>query len=323
MATSGTYNFNPSLGEVVLYAYNLCEIRNTALAQEHMEAARMATNMLLSNWSNRGVNLWTVDLQTVDLNQTPIILSVVGDGTTTTLTYATVNTPIYTVGTEFTIYNTGDVDVDGVQTVTSAGNGTVSFASAYSGSMTPPSTAVITPITSTGQATSISTYSVDPSTVVILDAYVSTTYNETNPIDRVILPISRTEYSSYPNKQQQGFPTTFWFDRLISSSRSTGSVGPQVTLWPVPDGTSSQYLKYYRVRQIQDSAYTNGQTVEIPYLWLDAFAYGLAQRLSLIWNPQKAMLLKPLADEAYAVAAEQNVETAQQYISPQIQGYFR
>jgi len=35
------------------------------------------------------------------------------------------------------------------------------------------------------------------------------------------------------------------------------------------------------------------------------------------------MMLKPLADEAYQVAAEQNVETAQFYFSPQIQSYFR
>jgi hypothetical protein len=34
-------------------------------------------------------------------------------------------------------------------------------------------------------------------------------------------------------------------------------------------------------------------------------------------------MIKPLADEAYEVAAEQNIEQAQQYISPQIAGYFR
>ena len=73
MATSGTYTFNPSLGEIVLYAYNLCEVRNTAIAQEHMEAARMSTNLLLANWANRGVNLWAVDLVTVNFNQTPTI----------------------------------------------------------------------------------------------------------------------------------------------------------------------------------------------------------------------------------------------------------
>ena len=232
MATSGTYAFNPSLGEITLYAYNLCGLRNTSLLQEHMEAARMAANMLCANWSNRGVNLWAVDLVTVALVQ--------------------------------------------------------------------------------GQKT----YNVDLNTVTMLDAYMVIDNGNGQPIDRIILPVSRTEYASYPNKETEGFTTTFWFDRLISPN-------PTVTLWPVPDGSSAQYLKYYRVRQIQDSNLANGTQVEIPYLWMDAFAYGLAARLAIIWAPDKAQLLKPLADEAYTIAAEQNVETAQQYISPQISGYYR
>jgi len=232
MATSGTYTFNPSLGEITLYAYNLIGLRNTSLLQEHMQAARMAANMLCANWSNRGVNLWAVDLVTVALVQ--------------------------------------------------------------------------------GQKT----YNVDLNTVTMLDAYMVIDDGNGQPIDRIILPVSRTEYASYPNKETEGFTTTFWFDRLISPN-------PTVTLWPVPDGSSAQYLKYYRVRQIQDSNLANGTQVEIPYLWMDAFAYGLASRLAIIWAPDRAQLLKPLADEAYAVAAEQNVETAQQYISPQISGYYR
>jgi len=82
-------------------------------------------------------------------------------------------------------------------------------------------------------------------------------------------------------------------------------------------------LKYYRVRQIQDSAFSNGQTVEIPYLWLEAFAYGLALRLAQIWNPNAMAMIKPMADESYQIAASQNIEQAQQYISPMISGYFR
>jgi hypothetical protein len=115
----------------------------------------------------------------------------------------------------------------------------------------------------------------------------------------------------------------YWFDRLITASRSTGSAGPSVTLWPVPDGNSAQVLKYYRVRQLQDSAFSGAQTVEVPYLWLEAFAYGLAERLAQIWNPALIQTLKPLSDESYAIASQQNVETAQQYISPQIAGYYR
>ena len=219
MTTSGTYTFNPSLGELTLHAFNLIGLRNTSLTQEHMQSSRIATNLMLANWSNRGVNLWAVDLVTV-----PLVA---------------------------------------------------------------------------GQAT----YNVDANTVVILDAYMQTDNGSGDPIDRIILPVSRTEYASYPNKEQQGFTTTFWFDRLIA---------PTVTLWPVPDGTSAQYLKYYRVRQIQDSNLQGGQNVEIPYLWLDAFATGLAERLSRIWNPQLVQITKPLADEAYKIAADQNVETAQQ-----------
>jgi hypothetical protein len=230
MTTSGTYTFNPSLGELTLYSYNLCGLRNTSLLQEHMESARMATNLMLARWSNQGVNLWAVDLVSVPLVQ--------------------------------------------------------------------------------GQET----YSVASDTVMILDAYMQIDNGSGPPIDRIILPISRTEYASYPNKDQEGFTTTYWFDRLIA---------PTVTLWPVPDGSSAQYLKYYRVRRLQDSALTSGQTVEIPYLWLEAFAMGLAQRLAMIWAPDKVQMLKPLADEAYMIAAEQNVEQAQQYISPMISGYFR
>ena len=228
MATSGTYAYNPSLGELTLYAFNLCGIRNTALLQEHMESARMAANMLLGRWSSQGVNLWCVDLQSIPLVQ----------------------------GT--------------------------------------------------------ATYSVPSNTVVMLDAYVVQNTGGA-AINRLILPISRSEYASYPNPNQQGFPTTYWFDRLLS---------PTVTLWPVPDGNEVSF-DYYRVRQIQDSEFQNGQQVEIPYYFVEAFAFGLAQRLAMVWAPEKVAILKPLADESYDIASRQNIETAQQYISPMVSSYFR
>jgi hypothetical protein len=229
MTTSGTYNYNPSLGELTLYAFNLCGIRNTALLQEHMESARMAANLLLGRWSSEGVNLWMVNLQTI-----PLVA---------------------------------------------------------------------------GQAE----YSVPANNIVMLDTYIETVDGAGNPIDRLILPVSRTEYASYPNKDQEGFPTTYWQNRLINST---------VTLWPVPDGTQTS-LKFYQVCQIDDADFTNGQTVNVPVYFLEAFAFGLAQRLAMMWSPDKVAMLKPLADESYSIAIQQNVETAQQYISPQISGYFR
>lgn len=230
MTTSGTYNFNPSLGELVIYAFNSCGVRPTSLAQEHMTSARMASNLMLSRWSNKGVNLWAVDLVTVPLLE------------------------------------------------------------------------------------AVTTYSVDSNTVMILDAYIETATGSGGTTDRIIMPVSRTEYASYPNKEQQGFPTVFWFDRLIS---------PTITVWPVPPASDTYTLKYYRVRQVQDSNFTNGQQVEIPYRWLEAFADGLAYRLAKIWNPQMAPALKAVADESYDIAAFQDVENVNMYISPQLSSYYK
>lgn len=307
MATSGTYAFNPSLGELTLYAYNLVGVRNTALLQEHLEAARMATNLLLSRWSNQGVNLWCVDKVVVPLVSTIVVTGCSGTGTIATLTYESIDTPIFTVGESITVAGMSPSVYNGTFIVVSSGPGSVSYASTASG-------AIAIGGTVSADVGTISTYGVDPNTVMILDAYMTDPSSGANT-DRIILPVSRTEYASYPNKQQQGFPTVFWFDRLIA---------PTVTLWPVPyppQGPAT--LTYYRVRRIQDAALSGGQTVEIPYLWLEAFAYALAQRLSMIWAPEKLAILKPMADEAYQIAADQNIETAQQYISPQIAGYYR
>ena len=305
MTTSGTYAYNPGLGEIIIYAYNLIGVRGTALLQEHMQAARMASNMLLSRWANQGVNLWAVDLQTVPFAQTPATLGASGNGTTVTLTYATPNTPVYTVGNTITVAGVTPAGYNGTYTVTASGPGSVSYANTTTGAQTVSGTI--------SSSTYASTYSVNPNTVVMLDTYIEIDNGNGQPIDRLILPVSRTEYASYPNKNQIGFSTTYWFDRLLS---------PTVTLWPVPD-TSGTSLKYYRVRQLQDSNLTNSQTVEIPYLWMEAFAFSLAQRLATIWAPEKMAMLKPLADEAYAIAAAQNIEQASQFISPIMSGYFR
>lgn len=226
--TSGTYQFAPSMGEAVLFALGMCDIRRTGVLQAHLEDARLATNMMMGRWSSVGVNLWQVDLQTIQLVQ--------------------------------------------------------------------------------GQ----STYQVPANTVVMLDAYYSINTGSAL-IDRIMLPVSRTEYASYTNKTNQGSPTVFWFDRLLS---------PTVTLWPVPNGQQA-FFKYYRLRQTQDANFTNGQNVEIPWYFLEAYVLGLAYRLALSWKQDRVPMIKPLADEAWGIASTQNTETANTYIAPVVSGYWR
>lgn len=229
MTTSGTYAFAPSLGQLVLYAFNRCGIRPTALLQEHMESARMAANLVCADFSNRGVNLWQVDLFTQALTQ----------------------------GT--------------------------------------------------------STYSMNPNIVVMLDTYISTPSGP-NTIDRLILPVSRSEYAAYPNKAQQAPPTVYWNDRLLA---------PTVTVWPVPDAAGPYTLKSYVLRQLQDAALENAVGVDIPYLWQKAFSDALSVELAVSWAPERLGALVPMALASYQAAADTNTELAQFYVSPMVSGYWR
>lgn len=68
MAVSGTYDFSPTMGELVLTAYGRLGVRRTAITQEHMEDARMGVNLLFSRWSSQnGPNLWKVELEPIVL----------------------------------------------------------------------------------------------------------------------------------------------------------------------------------------------------------------------------------------------------------------
>ena len=223
MATSGTYAFNPSVGNLALSAYSRIQIRRPALLAEHMFDAFIESNLLMSSWSNMAPNLWTVDLVTQSLTA------------------------------------------------------------------------------------STATYTVDAKTVMILDAYITI-----DSQDRLIFPISRTEYSSYPNKTAEGVPSVFWFDRILA---------PTITLWLVPDATYT--LNYYRCTQNQDANLQSGETPAVPFRFLDAMVAGLAHRLARIYKPELEQARKQDAAEALALAQTQDTENVAMSVQPQLQGYYR
>lgn len=232
MATSNQYTFNPSLGSLTIFAFNRVGVRASALTQEYLEDARMAAGMILMDWSNKGVNLWEVQLFTV-----PFVK---------------------------------------------------------------------------GQAS----YSVPANLVNILDLYY-TVASGTSYTNRYITPVSRTEFASYPNPNQQGITTTYWHNRTFN---------PTLNFYLTPDGTE-QSFSYYALVQLQDANFTSGQTVDIVPLWLTAFAYALAVHL-IPWSDRadRAELrasLPGMADRFYASAAATNVETSQIYITPTLEGYWR
>lgn len=157
------------------------------------------------------------------------------------------------------------------------------------------------------------TYNVDPSTVTILDVYRTINSGGT-PQDIVLSSLSRTDYASIPNKTTQAPPTSYWFNHLLS---------PTITLYPTPDQTSYYVLNYYRMTQIQDANPVNGQTADVPYLFLEALCSTLAGHLAMKWKPDMAPALLAYAKEVWAEAALENRERAPLYLQPNLDPFFQ
>lgn len=158
-----------------------------------------------------------------------------------------------------------------------------------------------------------STYTLPTRSVMILSCFIRTGTG-TSQNDRLIFPISEYEFASYPNKQNQGYPSVFWFNRQIT---------PTLTFWLVPDATTTYTAYLQIVRQVQDANLPLGETPDLPYRWLDAITAELSYRLSRIYAPDKEQMRKADAAEAWSVAAIQDTENVGMTIQPGIGDYYR
>ena len=154
------------------------------------------------------------------------------------------------------------------------------------------------------------TYNIPTDTVDLLDCVVrtnsgSTTAQNDIPLER----ISNSVYTTIPNKLRTGRPVQ------ITVKRSTSV--PTVTLWPVPDVSSTYVLVYWRLRRIQDAG-TGASTNDVPFRMLPALASGLAYYLS--FKVPNAMdrnaVLKTVYDEDWQRAADEDREKAPLRIVP-------
>lgn len=157
----------------------------------------------------------------------------------------------------------------------------------------------------------VATYSLPAETIMVMDVFIRF---GAPPMDRILYPLSRSEFASLSNKTQQGFPSQFWFNR---------NNAPTLTFYLTPDSNGPYVAYYYLYRQIQDSRVENGMITEVPPRWIDAIISGLAHRLARIYAPQLEQTRKLDADESWQIAATQDTENVPLYIMPGLGGYWR
>lgn len=101
------------------------------------------------------------------------------------------------------------------------------------------------------------------------------------PNDILMYRMNADDYFNMTNKDFQGRPLQFWFDRKLV---------PEIKLWPQPDAIAAQNLMpVYRQRLIMDVG-TLQQAVEVPTRWFYTLIFALGDALGFVTpeaNPAK------------------------------------
>lgn len=308
MSTTGLTTFNPNLNELVEEAYERCgrELRSGY----DLRTARRSLNLLVTEWANQGINLWTVEqgaiqlyanqityplpINTVDLvetivrtgesqNQTDINISRISVST-----YSTIPNKLAT-GRPIQIY----IDRQGGTSYTFTG----SLAQSIS------STATTIPINNLVNVPYAGYATIGVETVYY---YGTSTAQENVATGTSIF----ATLNNVVRGQNGTTPSTHSVNDSITNTKF-----PNVTVWPAPDqGTiSNPYytLVYWRLRRMQDAG--NGVNVEdIPFRFQEALVSGLAYKLSMKVEGalERMPVLKAQYDQAWELASTEDREKA-------------
>lgn len=217
MATSGTTTWTPDIAELCEEAYERAglELRSGY----DLKTARRSLNFLLTEWANKGLNLWTVRSGTITL--------VPGQKTYTT--------------------------ADGL-----------------------------------------------PADAIDYIEHVCRTNNAGQNTDISLNRITVSTYANIPTKDQPGRPYQVYVDRATAA--------PKLTLWPVPDSSTTYTLAYWYLKREDDATNPISQTIEIPFRFYNALVAGLSYHIALK-KPEaqdRISMLKDLYDEAFQLAADED-----------------
>lgn len=156
------------------------------------------------------------------------------------------------------------------------------------------------------------TYALPADTIDLLEQVIRT--NDGNAVTQSDLNLSRitvSTYSSIPNKLSEGRPIQVYIDR--------GQANPSMTLWPIPDKSSTYVLNYWRMRRIEDAG-SGIQTADVNFRFLPPLVAGLAYYVAMK-DPElvdRLPMLKVAYEESYDLAAGEDREKASINLIPRM-----
>jgi hypothetical protein len=310
MTTSGSTAFNLEFRDIAEEAYERCgiEIRSGY----DLKTARRSMNLLLIEWSNRGINLWTVEqgqipmvtgqglyplpTDTVDLMDMVIRQNNANTSNQIDINISRIAEPTYmsipnklTTGRPIQVYVNRQ---SGNENVTS---------SLLSGNITSTDTSIT--LSSTGNLSTVGFIKIDSETIGYSNI------------------VGNTLTNCY--RGQNGTTAA----AHVSGATITKQNLPCINVWPTPNPPGDQYMfVYYRLRRMQDAGEGGTYEQDIPFRLIPCTVAGLAYYLSMKKpevTPDRIMMLKAAYEEQWDLASSEDRDKAPVRFVPRNMFYYR
>ncbi len=337
LPTSGAYNFQSiPIDLIIREGFENIGITGDFVEPQKLESAKTSLNLLLLDWINRGVKLWTL--------KTDYLSLITNQGKYTLANYVNNMTQVNLRTSVRQLNGVAAASGGGVAanafdgnpaTFCDAGvNGNISYD--YGVNVTQQinfvgiqsnATSIYTLLVEVSQDDinwlllyAIPTQTFEAGVIVWFDipapilarAYrireiggsnlrIQELYFNNTIFDTPMSAVSKYEYLTYPYKAQSGTPSVYYLDRQYSA--------PILTIWPTPLANYNciQYTYEKKMQDIGSSYLSN--TIEIPALFYPPLIWGLSWRLAIKYNPAQAELLKNEYEQSYNNADIENTES--------------
>jgi hypothetical protein len=315
MATSGTAVFNLDMGDLIEEAFERCGSQSRS--GYDFRTAQRSVNMLTIEWTNRGINLWTIEQGVIPININAYQISYPIPLDTIDLYDHVIRQGIGQNQVDINITRISADDYLDLPTKNATGRPIQVWVDRQSGNVD------ATPVTALSQAAAATdtTLSVVSTQNMRSQGYVN--------IDGETILYQNLGTASGGNANQllncyRGLNGTTAAAHAAGASLYNNYL-PNINIWPtgVP-GTQYQFV-YWRMRRIQDSG-TGVNTEDIPFRFIPAMASGLAYYLSMKLpniDMNRIPMLKADYEQQFQLAADEDREKASWRMVPRNLFYSR
>lgn len=294
MSTSGVYAFDLTLGDVCERAYASLQIGQDGetLSGGFYNTARDFINMMIKEWENQGIHLWTMKEGTLFLS---VGESVYPFGSATTHLandyYTTATTAAAAIGASVLLVEDTAGFVNGQPIGVINGDADLEWFTISSFVANVSVTLSGTLAVAVADEAIVYTY---PNTFVPVVRILDVRRKQLTDYEIPMNFVSREEYMSLPNKDQPGTAIQAYYSRQLPYGT--------MYVWNAPS-SAVPVLRFTYERKLQVMV-DNTDTFDLPESWMGAIIYNLAVRLIPIYgcSQKRSMEIAALAQSTLSNA---------------------